>query len=135
MSAVSREGALSRNTNQEEISVLQNLTVTTDDLWQQAVCLREGPRRIRVQEGEIELILQFDRVCLYLRDDEFPVAHLQFGGPRSGAIWFGEELIGEYDKNPAGEFVLIEISRGFKLPDSRRQEDPLAHLVSRVQRE
>lgn len=112
---------------------MMNLSVTTDDLWQQAVTLREGPRRIRVQEAEIELILQFDRVCLYLGDDELPVGCLQFGGPRSGAIWFGNELIGEYDKNPAGEFVLIEISRGFKLPDSQRREDPLAHLVSRVQ--
>ena len=82
--------------------MLLNLTVTTDDLWKQAVSLREGPRRIRVQEGEIELILQFDRVCLYLGEDEFPVAHLQFGGPRSGAIWFGEELSVSMTKIPQG---------------------------------
>ena len=110
-----------------------NLPVTTDDLWQQAVALREGPRRIRVKEGLIELILQFDRVCLYHGDDEFPVGCLQFGGPRSGAIWFGNELIGEYDKNPDGEFVLVEISDGFKLLASERREDPLVHLVSRLQ--
>ena len=109
-----------------------NLSVNTDDLWQQAVALREGSRRIKLPEGEIELILQFDRVCLYRGNDEIPVAHLQFGGPRSGVIWFENKLIGEYDKNLEGEYVLVEISRGFKILDTQRQEDPLVHLVNRV---
>ena len=114
--------------------MLMDLPFTTDDLWKFAVVLHEGPRRIKVQGAGIEIIVQFDRACLYKDDDEFPVGQLQFGGPRSGAIWFGEQLIGEYDKGVDGEFFLIEVENGFKRPDSKRQEDPLAHLVGRMQK-
>ena len=111
----------------------KTLPFTTDDLWRIAVGFREGPHRIRLQDAGIDVIVEIGQACLYLDGDHLPRACLRFGGPRSGAIWFDRDLIGEYDKDLDGEFVLVEVENGFKLPGSQRREDPFNHLFSRVQ--
>ena len=90
-------------------------------------------RRFKVKEAAIELVLQMDRILAYRDDEDSPIAILRFGGPHSGAIWIGGQLAGEYEKDRDGKFTIIDIEAGFKQPDSKRHEDPVAHLVNRVQ--
>ena len=105
---------------------------TTDQLLTEASTSAGIRRRIRVKGAAIELVLQIDRILAYRDDEDTPFAILRFGGPHSGAIWIGGQLVGEYDKDRDGKFTIIEIEAGFKQPDSRRQEDPVAHLVNHV---
>ena len=105
----------------------------TDQLLSEASTATGIRYRIKDKGATIELVLQLDRILAYRGDEDRPVAVLRFGGPHSGAIWIDGQLVGEYDKGLDGEFVVIEIESGFKRPSSRRQEDPVAHLVRRVQ--
>ena len=83
----------------------------------------------------LDLIVQSDRILAYRDEEERPVAVLRFGGPNSGAsgtIWVSGELVGEYEKDREGKFLVTEIEAGFKMPNSRRQLDPVAHIVELV---
>ena len=42
------------------------------------------------------------------------------------------DLIGEYDKNLEGDFIVVEIEDGFMDFETRRTEDPIAFLIGRV---
>ena len=106
---------------------------TTDQLLSEALTSSGVRRRIEAKGAAIELVLQIDRILAYRDDEDTPFAVLRFGGPHSGAIWMGGQLVGEYDKDSDGKFVIIEIEAGFKRPNSRRQEDPVAHLVDLMQ--
>lgn len=106
---------------------------TTDQLLTQAATSSGHRCRINAKGIEIDLVLQVDRILAYKGDEDVPFAVLRFGGPHSGAIWIDGQLVGEYDKNLDGNFFIIKIESGFKQPDSRREEDPVAHLLEYVQ--
>ena len=82
----------------------------------------------------MDLVVYGDRILAYLGEREMPVAVLRFGGPYSGTIWVDGELVGEYDKDQEGKFLVTEIEEGFKRPQSRRQLDPVAHIIELVGR-
>lgn len=91
--------------------------------------------RHRLREVGMDLVVQSDRILAYRDEEEMPVAVLRFGGPYSGTIWVAGELIGEYEKDGEGKFLVTEIEAGFKVPQSRRRLDPLAHILELVARE
>ena len=96
--------------------------------------------RHRVQGPRLglDLIVQSDRILAYRDEEERPVAVLRFGGPYAGAagtIWVSGELVGEYEKDREGNFMVTEIEAGFKVPQSRRQLDPVAHILALVGRD
>ena len=104
----------------------------TDQLLIKAATSAGSRCRINAKGTAIDLLLQADRILAYRGDEDVPFAVLRFGGPHSGAIWIDGQFVGEYDKNLAGNFVIVEIESGFKKPDSRREEDPVAHLIEYV---
>jgi hypothetical protein len=89
--------------------------------------------RRHIEEDDITMFVLADRIHIYQGKDQDPFGTLRFGGPRSGAIWAEGQLVGEYDKDTDGQFVVVEISSGFKKPGSRRQKDPLAYLFEVLQ--
>lgn len=105
---------------------------TTDQLLTEASTSAGIRRRIDTKGAIIHLVLQTDRILAYRDDEDKPFATLRFGGPHSGAIWVGGRLVGEYDKDGDGKFVIVEIKEGFKQPGTKRFEDPIAHLVKHV---
>lgn len=107
------------------------LLPTTDQLLYDAATANPKivRQRIEVQGMPLDLILQMDRILVYRDDENEPFAILRFGGPHSGAIWIDGQFVGEYDKDRDGNFVVVEVEAGFKQPDSKRLEDPFAHLV------
>ena len=100
-----------------------------DELLAEASTATGTRYKIVAKGTDVELVLQGDRILVYRGDEDAPFGILRFGGPHSGAIWIRGELVGEYDKDTTGKFVIIEIKAGFKQPASRRQEDPVAYLV------
>ena len=107
--------------------------LTTDQLLTEASTSVGSRHRINADGVSIELFLQYDRILMYRDDEDKPFATLRFGGPHSGAIWIMGQLVGEYDKDRDGNFIITDIEMGFKQPDSTRQQDPVAHLVRRLQ--
>ena len=104
----------------------------TDELLKEASSAT-GVRCLIERRGEvIALFLQSDRILAYKGDDSTPFGILRFGGPHSGAIWLNGDLIGEYDKNLEGDFIVVEIEDGFMDFETRRTEDPIAFLIGRV---
>lgn len=106
---------------------------TTDELLREASQAASVRHRVEFEGLALELLLQMDRILVYRGDEQRPIAVLRFGGPYSGAIWLNDRLIAEYDKDSNGHFVVTVIEAGFKLPDSRRQEDPVQHLLGQLQ--
>lgn len=112
--------------------MLQESTPTTDQLLAEAMGHACTRHRIDYGNRRIDLFLQSDRILAYRDDENTPSAFLRFGGPHSGAIWMGDRLVGEYDKDVEGHFIVIVVEDGFKQPDSMRQEDPVVHLMNLV---
>ena len=108
---------------------------TTDQLLADALSTVGVRHRVRGVGSEMDLVVYGDRILAYLGEGEMSVAVLRFGGPYSGTIWVGGELVGEYDKDQEGEFLVTEIKEGFKKPQSRRRLDPVAHVIELVRRE
>lgn len=79
-----------------------------------------------------DLIAISGRVNIFLGSNEEPVAVLRFGGPHSGALWIGGELIGEFNQDHTGSFVVVEIEDGFKRPGRIENSDPIAYLLERL---
>ena len=79
-----------------------------------------------------DLVAISGRVNIFLESSEEPVAVLRFGGPHSGALWMGGVLIGEFNQDPTGSFVVVEIEDGFKRPGRIRGKDPIAYLLDRL---
>ena len=102
---------------------------TIDELLNEASNSPAIRRRIEDDVINVAMFVQPDRIHVYQGNDHEPFATLRFGGPYSGAIWIGDELTGEYHKDTNGQFVVIDIASGFRKPDSRRQQDPLVHLL------
>ena len=105
----------------------------TDQLLTQAAKSTGVRYHVEVKGNVLELVLQIDRVLIYRGDEPTPIAVLRFGGPHSGAMWLNNQLIGEYDKDREGKFVVTEIESGFKRPNSRRHEDPVVHIIRQLQ--
>ena len=102
----------------------------TDELLKEASAA--GTRHRIEHRGEvIALFLQSDRILAYRGDESAPFGWLRFGGPHSGAIWMGGDLVGEYYKDINGEFFVMEVEDGF-LTGTRRTEDPVAYLIERA---
>ena len=78
---------------------------------------------------QVSIFLQPGRIYLYRDEEQKPFATLRFGGPHSGAIWINDELAGEYERSPSGQFIVTEIAAGFRKLDSRREQDPISHLI------
>ena len=110
--------------------VQQASTPSTDELLREASSTNGRRHRIHSPSGVIALFVQSDRILAYRGEEPSPFGLLRFGGPYSGAIWIGDELIGEYGKTFDGSFFVVEIEDGFLTPDSRREEDPLAFLIA-----
>ena len=106
---------------------------TTDQLLVEAAGAFGVRHKVEFKGIALELLLQDDRILVYRGDEARPIAVLRFGGPYSGAIWLNDELIAEYSKDREGKFVVTDIEAGFKLPDSRRREDPVQHLLGQLQ--
>ena len=103
---------------------------TTDELLQQAASTVGMRRLVYSSDTLITLFLQSDRILAYRGEESTPFGFLRFGGPRSGAIWMNGEVIGEYDKNIEGEFVVVEVEDGF-LAGHQQRQDPLDYLIQR----
>ena len=106
--------------------------MSIDDLWMKAVTLGGEPERYKLPEEELEIFLQHDRVCLFTSQSERPIGIIRFGGPSSGTIWLEKELVGEYDKTLEGQYILVQVVDGFKVPESKEEKDPLLHLLERA---
>ena len=106
--------------------------ISTDQLWMEAVALHGEPRRYKLPDPEFELFLQHDRICLFRSQDESPIGIIRFGGPCSGAIWLAGRLVGEYDKTLEGQYILIQVEDGFRIPESKQEKDPLTHLMEQA---
>ena len=104
----------------------------TDQLLAEASTAAGTRYRFETEDTVVALFLQADRILAYRGDEVTPIATLRFGGPHSGAIWMEGKLVGEYHRDLDGKFILVEIEAGFKLPDSMREEDPVAHVVRRI---
>ena len=78
------------------------------------------------------LVVLLDRINVYLESSERPVAVLRFGSPYSGALWLDGDLVGEFRREPKGDFVVVEIEDGFKRPIPIEGEDPIRYLLDRV---
>ena len=95
----------------------------------------EIAKKFEVKIGEnhtADLFVLHDRTNVFLESSEEPVAVLRFGGPYSGALWLEGNLIGEFIREPAGSFVLIEIEDGFKRPPPIEDTDPIVYLLDRL---
>ena len=103
---------------------------TTDELLQQAASTVGMRRLVHSSDTLITLFLQHDRILVYRAEEPTPFGFLRFGGPRSGAIWMNGEVIGEYNKNIEGEFVVAEVEDGF-LAGHQQRQDPLDYLIQR----
>ena len=79
-----------------------------------------------------DFVVLRDRVNIYLKSSELPVGVLRFGGPSSGALWVGGDLIAEFRKEPTGSFVVVEIEDGFKKPTPIEGADPIMYLLNRL---
>ncbi len=86
-----------------------------------------------IEGRDMTMFVLADRIYIYHGNDQEPVGTLRFGSPHSGAIWVEGQLVGEYDKDPDGQFVVTEIVSGFLNPDSRKQQDPIFHLCEVLQ--
>lgn len=104
----------------------------TDELLREASASRSVRCLVESQGGSIALFLQPDRILAYRGEETTPFGVLRFGGPHSGAIWLRGDLIGEYDKDLDGEFIIVEIEDGFMEPETRRKEDPVAFLIGKA---
>ncbi len=104
----------------------------TDELLREASASRGVRRLIESQGGIIALFLQSDRILAYRGEETTPFGVLRFGGPHSGAIWLKDNLIGEYDKDLDGAFIIVEIEDGFMEPETRRKGDPVAFLIGKA---
>ncbi len=79
-----------------------------------------------------DLVVLRQRINVYLESSEEPVAVLRFGSPYSGALWLKGDLIGEFQKEPTGSFVVVEIEDGFKRPAPKEGVDPIGYLLQRL---
>ena len=79
-----------------------------------------------------DLVAISGRVNVFLESSYEPVAVLRFGGLYSGALWIGGDLIGEFNQDPTGSFVVVEIEHGFKRPGRIEDKDPITYLLDRI---
>ncbi len=92
-------------------------------------------RRYAVSVGgnrAADLVVFRQRINVYLESSEEPVAVLRFGSSHSGALWLQGDLIGEFQKESAGSFVVFEIEDGFKRPVPKEGVDPIGYLLERL---
>ena len=97
--------------------------------------LEEIGKKFAVKVGNdrtADLVAIAGRVNIFLESSEEPVAVLRFGGPYSGALWIGGDLIGEFNRDLTGSFVVVEIKDGFKRPGRIEDQDPIRYLLDRV---
>ena len=74
-----------------------------------------------------------DRVDLYDNPNFGLIGHITLGGPLSGAIWFGNDCIGEYLLNENGEYSISQIQQHRRVPAADvRCKDPLEYLLERA---
>ena len=106
---------------------------TAEELLKEAAETFGARRKVEFKGITLEFHLQDDRILVYRQEDTRPIAVLRFGGPYSGTIWLNDQLIAEYGKNREGNFTITDIQRGFKLPNSRRLDDPVQHLLGQLQ--
>ena len=106
---------------------------TAEELIKEAAVTSGTRRKVESKGTTLELHLQDDRILVYRHEDTQPIAVLRFGGPYSGTIWLNDQLIAEYGKDHEGNFIITDIQGGFKLPDSRRRDDPVQHLLGQLQ--
>ena len=112
---------------------MSQMAPTAEDLIREASVTSGARRKVEFRGITSELHLQDDRILVYRGEETRPIAVLRFGGPYSGAIWLNNQLIAEYDKDDKGNFIITDIQGGFKLPDSRRPDDPVLHLLGQLQ--
>ncbi len=79
-----------------------------------------------------DFVVLRDRINVYLESSDRPVAVLRFGSSYSGALWLEDDLIGEFRREPAGSFVVVEIKDGFKRPTPIEDTDPIVYLLDRL---
>jgi hypothetical protein len=99
------------------------------------VALEGVAKKYECEIGEgrtADFVVLHDRVNVYLKSSEMPVAVLRFGGPSSGALWMGGDLIGEFRREPGGALMVVEIEDGFKKPTPIEDTDPIAYLLARL---
>ena len=112
---------------------MSRIAPTAEELFKEAAETSGARRKLEFKGITLELHLQDDRILVYREEDNRPIAVLRFGGPYSGTIWLNDQLIAEYGKDHEGNFMITDIKEGFKLPNSRRRDDPLRHLLAQLQ--
>ena len=117
--------------NREVVNVVHG-ELTVYDLIE---ARQEGTQRMLRQHraglGLVSLFIAKDRVNVYT-DRSLPVAALRFGGPASGALWVGGDLVGEFDARFPETLELMRIEEGLKTPPALHGVDPLAYLLTRL---
>ena len=112
---------------------MSQMAPTAEELLKEAAETSGARRKVKFKGNTLELHLQDDRILVYREEDTRPIAVLRFGGPYSGTIWLNDQLIAEYGKDHKGNFMITDIQSGFKLPNSRRRDDPVQHLLGQLQ--
>lgn len=102
---------------------------TIEELLPEASTYPPIRRFIDVDGIQVAIFMQPGRIYIYQDKEQKPFAALRFDGPHSGAIWIDDKLAGEYERDPNGHFIVTEIASGFRKPDSRREQDPINHLI------
>ena len=95
----------------------------------------EVVKKYEVDIGEnrrADLVVFRGRINIYLESSDTPVAVLRFGSPHSGALWLEGDLVGEFSREPAGAFEVIEIQKGFKSSETLESTDPIEYLLNRL---
>lgn len=111
---------------------VSQMSPTAEELLKEAAETSGARRKVKFKGIALELHLQDDRILVYREEDVRPIAVLRFGGPYSGTIWLNDQLIAEYGKDHEGHFMITDIQAGFKLPNTRRRDDPVHHLLGQL---
>ena|SRR3990172_9414825 len=71
------------------------------------------------------------RIDFFVRGQTEPFGHIRLGGPRSGAIWVGEDCIGEFEQVEK-EWFVTPVVDGRLRADQRAKVHPISFLLQKV---
>lgn len=71
------------------------------------------------------------RITFSLPQSQEPFGSIRFGSPSSGAIWIGNDLVGEFSKID-DDYAVIPVVNGRTRPNEIQKIDPVAYLIQRL---
>ena len=70
------------------------------------------------------------RINFFRPGERESFGYIRVGGPRSGAVWMGEECIGENEQDQEGEWVVVPVAEDRKNPDAAVRMHPIPFLLT-----